>query len=355
MQVSKLLSGLIIAAVFTSCSEKSAQNTSSEESIPVTIVNVGAHSGAETIETSGYLTTDDEVQLSFGVNGIVSGVYVNKGDAVRKGQLLAIIDPVQVKAREQQALLKKEMASRNFTRTSNLFAEKVANEEQFQNDRSLLDIATKELELAQFERKHSEIRAVKDGYVTEKYVESGATVSAGTPVISMYGGQSHDWMVKVQVSDTDWMNIRNGDAAKIFIGDKIEGISGTVKQKSRSAENGSGAYTIDVALKSKGNKTFAQGMFAKVTIASGKKQNTQSSLIKIPFDALTDADGNTGYVFIPTGSKRVKKVAVTIEDMVADGVIINTHEQPLTQIILAGSAYLNENSLYKETKTINNH
>ncbi|WPQ60761.1 efflux RND transporter periplasmic adaptor subunit [Chitinophaga sancti] len=64
----------------------------------------------------------------------------------------------------------------------------------------------------------------------------------------------------------------------------------------------------------------------------------------IPYEALMEGDGSTGYVFITNDNKTAKKVTVTIGGMEKDQVIITKGLEQAGALIISGSAYLTDGS-----------
>lgn len=342
-----------IALVISSCGKSDKQDKQAVEVIPVSLLAISSNTNTLPIMTSAKLTTDDEVSLSFTTSGIIDNILVKEGDAVSKGQLLATLNTTEARAREQQFFYEKEMAERNFQRTENLYAENVASKEQYQNDKTTMEVAIQKWKAANFDLQNTRIRAVKNGYILKKMVEAGSRVSAGTPVITMFGGQrSGKWIAKTEVNDRQWMSINEGDKAEVYFDNDGEKIQGEVTAKSQSAATGSGSYSIDVLLKSDHRKQIAQGMFARVNIFNPAKTNNGLKSVTIPYEALLDADGRTGYVFIPGANNRAKRVMVVIEEMRNDEVVISKGLEGVSRIILSGSAYLKEDSPFKITRTL---
>lgn len=340
-----------LGAVVISCGKDKTESKPAAEIIPVSVLILNQGNRSQPINASGTLTTDDNVALSFTTSGIVSGILVKEGDAVFKGQLLATLNATDARAREQQAFLAKEMSARNFQRTANLYVDNVSSLEQYQNDKTALEIAVQRWKTAHFDLQNTQIRAVRNGYILQKLVEAGAQVSEGSPVITMFGGQkSGKWIVKTELNDMDWMRIKAGDKAEVTIGSKDDKIPGKVIRKSQSSSPGSGSYIVEVLLEPQNSIQIAQGMFAKVSIIVSAKAAIDVSQVRIPYQALLDADGRTGFVFVPGTDHRAKKIKVIIDEIRNDEVVISKGLEGVSQIILAGSAYLKEDSYFTITK-----
>ena len=72
------------------------------------------------ITWSGLIFSDTEARLSFKIGGIIERIYVEEGQSVRKGQLLAKLDLTEISAQVTQALNGMEKAERDLQRIQNL-------------------------------------------------------------------------------------------------------------------------------------------------------------------------------------------------------------------------------------------
>ncbi len=333
-----------------SCGAPSAaeNNNSQSAEIPVKLLPLNGQMNANpAIAVSGQFTTDDEVLLSFKTGGIIQRILVKEGDAVKKGQLLAVLNPTEINAQVQQAQLGFEKAQRDHRRVENLYKDSVATLEQLQNAKTALDMAGEQLKTAQFNRSHSQIQATESGYILRKLASEGQLVQPGTPVLETNGAQSGNWMLRVNVSNKEWAAINLQDKATVEV-EAVPGkvFQGVVSRKSEGVQPQSGSFTADIKLTGEKPSAIAFGMFGKAVIkpviaASANGQGPWA----IPYDALLEGDGSTGYVYVTNDNKTAHKVAVTIAGMEADKVIISKGLQEAASLIISGSAYLTEGSI----------
>ena len=182
---------ILSAAWFTqSCSNSNGKNKNIErtsEVIPVRVMAIAQQELQPVIQTSGLFTTDDETNLAFKTGGIIEKMYVKEGDAIRKGQLLAALNLTEIEAQVAQARLSFEKAKRDFNRVENLYKDSVTTLEQFQNARTGMDVASRKLDAANFNRSYSEIRAMNNGFVLRKMASDGQVISSGTTVFQTNG------------------------------------------------------------------------------------------------------------------------------------------------------------------------
>ena len=346
-----ILTLLLASAVLlsqTGCESKSeSAGIQKSEVIPVKTIGLSPESGKREIAVAGQFTTDDEVNLSFKITGIVQSILVKEGDPVRKGQLLATLDQTEINAQVQQAQMAYEKAKRDHQRVMNLYTDSVATLEQLQNGETALEISRQQLNAATFNKNYTEIHAPKDGYVLKKVANVGQLISSGTTVLQTNGARAENWILRVGVSDKEWAAINIGDSARVEV-DAVPGklLKGNVSRKSQGVDRESGSFVVDIKLHEK-VEGIASGMFGKAIISSTTGNETDQLVWAIPYDALLDGDGRSGFVFVTNDGKTAKRVKVAVSAIEEDRVLINGGLENAKALIVAGSAYLTDNSPIK--------
>lgn len=337
---------LALSAMISACGAGSAASEiPAQAAIPVKLLPLDAQAHQADIPVSGTFTTDDEVLLSFKTGGIIQRILVREGDAIRQGQTVATLNPVEVDAQVQQAQLAFEKAQRDLQRATNLYNDSVATLEQLQNAQTAKDMAQQQLRTAQFNRNHSVITAPRNGYVLRKLAAEGQLVQAGTPVLQTNGAQSGNWLLRTSVSNREWAAIGLQDTAAVEV-ESVPGktFRGFVSRRSEGIDPATGAFTIDIKLTGEKPANIAFGMFGKAVIQVRAKTTEQTGTWQIPYDALLDGNGSSGYVFITNDGKTAKKIKVTVAGMEKDHVIISDGLANARQLIISGSAYLTDSS-----------
>lgn len=311
------------------------------ETIPVRVVSLQQESVSQSVTASGQFTTDDEAYLAFKTGGVIQRIFVNEGDPVKKGQLLATLYLTEINAQVQQAALGLEKAQRDYNRVSALYKDSVATLEQMQNAKTALDIAKQQVSAANFNQNYSEIRATESGYVLRKLASEGQVAGPGTPVLQVNGAGNKDWLLKVSVSDRQWNAIRKGDRANVATdaapGQRLEA---EVLRKSEGVDPVTGTFSVSLRLKQKPSGSIAAGLFGKAVIQPSEQVESWS----IPYDAVLDGDAGTGYVFITNDNKTAEKVRITIASITENSVLVSAGLENARALIVSGNAYLNDKS-----------
>lgn len=331
------------AWIVQACSSSEGKNNTvtNTDQIPVKVMKLEKKEVTSQVQASGQFTTDDETFLSFKTGGVIDRILVKEGDAVRKGQLLATLNLTEINAQVSQAKLAFEKAERDHARVANLYRDSVATLEQYQNARTGLDVATQQYEAAKFNRSYSEIRALSNGFVLRKLASEGQVIQSGTPVVQTNGASKGRWLLKISVSDKEWAQIAVNDKAMVQT-DAAGGQSfpAVVSRKSESTDPSTGSFTIELTLTGKLPSSIATGMFGKAVITPSRSAQAWS----IPYDALLDGDAQSGYVFVTDDLKTARKAKVTVTGIGQDHVTVSSGLENAEALIVAGSAYLRDNS-----------
>ena len=321
-------------------SETASTTVSKIEARPVEIVYSEVKTLKETVHASGRFKTDFEKLLSFKIGGILKDLYFEKGDLVRAGDLLAKLDQREIKAQVEQAKEGLAKAERDLRRVKNLYQDSVATLEQLENTQTAYNIAREQLEIANFNFEHSEIRALEDGYILERFSERGQLVGPGSPVLQVGGasGTNQAWILKVGVSDREWAQVSKGDTALIksdLFGGAI--YRGAVSRKGQALNPATSTFDLEIRLFT-APENIAVGVFAEVDIQSQSKLK----LAQIPYSALVDAGNNEAYVFVSKDGKTATLIPVSIYAIRQNTVLISNGLRDGQAVIVSGSAYLKE-------------
>ncbi|MCW3466915.1 efflux RND transporter periplasmic adaptor subunit [Chitinophaga nivalis] len=329
--------------LFACCNQPQQASQQPADTIPVKVMPLTRQGTHLQTTASGQFTTDDEVLLSFKTNGIINNILVKEGDAIRKGQLLATLNLTEINTQVQRDQLAYEKAQRDYQRVVNLHRDSVATLEQLQNSQTAMELARQQLSSSQFNRSYSAIHATQDGYVLRKLVSAGQLVNAGTPVLQTNGAHHTRWLLRIGVSDREWAQIKTGDKATVQTqAQPNDTLTGTVIRKSEGIDAQSGTFIIDVQLTENKPAAIAAGMFGRCQISSGVA--TGSTAWSIPYAALLDGNGSTGFVFITNDNRTATRIPVTIAGMEKENVLISAGMEQAKALIISGSAYLKDQS-----------
>lgn len=332
----------LLMLLMWSCGEKKPQEQqlADETVIPVKITNVESETRSEPIRVAGTVASSEEARLSFKVGGIVSKVFVREGQAVRKGQLLAVLDMTEIDAQVNQATYSAEKSERDMKRVQNMLKDTAATLEQLQNATTGFDVSQQNLKIAQFNQSYAKIISPIDGTVTRKQINEGEYAGPGTPGLIITSSRRNDWVMRVNISDKDWARLKLGDKANVQLDAyPEETFTGTVTNLAQSADPVSKLYQAEVKIDPAG-KRFATGLYGKAELVSS--QNRQYAVI--PVEAVIEGNGNKGFVFVNENGK-AKRIPITIGYLDGDKVLVLQGLENVKEVITSGSAFLTDSSI----------
>lgn len=312
-----------------------------ETAIHVRMAPVVLEETSPAIHTSGRLSSPVEARLSFKVGGIIKELNFREGEEVREGEILAGLMLDEIAARARQAQSAYEKAERDYRRAGNLYADSVITLERLQDAETGLTLARSNKEIAEFNLRHSSIRAPADGNILKRFVEVNELVGPGQPVI-LFGVSGEEWILRASVNDRELMRLRIGDPARAtFDAYPDVGFPAVLTEIAEAADPMSGSYEIELMI-DPGERRLISGFVADIDIfpTAGSKHRV------IPIDALVEADGDLAVVYtVDRASGRARAVNIVIDHMVDGRVAVSSGLSDVNEVVTDGAAYLADSSL----------
>lgn len=210
----KLSITAILACIFAACSKQGGTQTQ-EKIIPVKVMEVAA---TQTAGGRNYIGTVEEsvaVSLSFPNMGTVEEVFVQEGQRVRKGQLLAALNTATVNNSYQASLASLRQAQDAYDRLVEVHEngslsdiKLVEVETGLEQAKSMAAIMKKSLD-------DCKLYAPRDGVVATRSVEAGTSVMPGVTAFRLVSVDKVN--VKISVSENEISSVSEGQKASIEV------------------------------------------------------------------------------------------------------------------------------------------
>ncbi|MBL0940093.1 MAG: efflux RND transporter periplasmic adaptor subunit [Gemmatimonadaceae bacterium] len=246
------------------------------------------------VSATGALSAVRTVEVGTQVSGQIAELYADFNDRVKKGQLVARIDPVLQKQAVQDAeagLARSQaqlaQAKEEFERTSALHAEKIVTETEFNTARTNFALARSNLasaeigiERAKQNLAYTNIYAPIDGVVIERSIDVGQTVAASlsAPKLFVIANDLSRMQILASVDESDIGSIEKGQRAEFtvqaFQNRRYSGNVDEVRLASTTANNVV-SYTVVVSVDNP-DGTLLPGMTATVNFITGEAENVLS-------------------------------------------------------------------------------
>jgi HlyD family secretion protein len=152
-----------------------------------------------------------EVTVSSTVVGRVVSIKVDEGSLVKENDVIAEIDPSEIKQGLDSAQAVYQNAKDNFERTKKLYRNQMVSGQQYDAAKSALEVAAAALETVRIRQNNTQITAPISGVVLVKAIEKGELATVGTPIVTMADLSS----VKLTVY------LAEKDVGKIKLGEEV--------------------------------------------------------------------------------------------------------------------------------------
>lgn len=186
-----------------------------------------------TISSTGTINPVGKVEVGTQVSGIIDHLYVDFNDLVKKGQLLAVLDTLNLKAAflSAQAGLERaeaqlESAQDDYDRNLEMFKENLISEADFlpfkvnlKTQKANLKSTQADLQRARQNLKYAYIRSPIKGTVIQRNVEAGQTVAASlqAPTLFIIAENLSKMEIHAQVDESDIGQIKEGMAVRFDV------------------------------------------------------------------------------------------------------------------------------------------
>lgn len=236
----------------------------------------------QSVSATGTLSAVTTVSVGTQVSGQVSELLVDFNDSVKKGQLLARIDPTlqQQAVTDAQASLERAraqllQAQREHNRNGELMSAGLVARAAYETTDSSLDVARANVKSAQValdrarrNLEYTNIYAPIDGVVVERNVDHGQTVAASlsAPQLFLIANDLTNMQILASVGEGDIASIKEGQKVKFTVQalprQTFEGKVSQVRLQSKTNENVVN-YTVVVSVANR-EKKLLPGMTARV-------------------------------------------------------------------------------------------
>ncbi|MCP4218477.1 MAG: efflux RND transporter periplasmic adaptor subunit [bacterium] len=334
---------VLLPFLFTGCGPEEKEQAK-EIVIPVKTARVTGNDISIPVHTSGRLYPKSMVKLSFKVGGIIEQLYVEEGDTVKKGSLLATLNPAEIKALHSQAKDGRQKAERDLKRVRNLYKDRAATLEQMQNAETAFQVAESNLTIASFNLTHSRIKAPAGGKILKRLSEKGEITAAGTPIF-IFGSTDNAWVVKAGVSERDIVRIARNDSAVVrfdaYPGKEFKAV---VSEVADSIDPAAGTFEVELSVENEGKK-FAAGFVGRV----GIEPSAVERFFIIPVDSVVEGEGSDGVVFTVKDNK-AQKLNIKVAHIFPTKIAVSAGLENIDVVVTSGAAYLNDGSQVKVTR-----
>lgn len=318
---------------------------------PVLVTRAGDAAPAATAY-AGEIRAREEAALSFRVGGNLIRRDVDVGARVKRGDLLAVLDPGDLRLQAQAAQAQLAAAEAELGRARADQARYAQLEKQQLVSRSALDAqnaafraaegqaraARANMDVARNQAEYSQLRAPRDGVIASRQAEAGQVVAAGQTVFTLAGDGGRE--VAIALPEASIRDFSVGQPVLVELWNAPgQRLPGAIREIAPAADPQARTYATRVALRGDAATAVELGQSARVYAGAGR-----AATLALPLSALQrGADGRSAVWVVDPKTQRVHSQPIRTGPFGEDSVPVLSGLQADALVVAAGGHLLREN------------
>jgi HlyD family secretion protein len=351
--------GLLIAVVVALIAWRvthalTAKPAATVSAIPtVSVTEVGVSAVPSTVSIIGTIAARYDMPIGVeGDGGRVTAVYVEAGDHVKQGQVLAhlnnsVLEPqvTNLEAALDQARAEADLADAEYQRARAVGSSGALSAEETQRRKSSavtaashVKVAAAQLEEAKARLARADVRAPANGIILTRSVEVGQTAMAGGEALFRLS-KDGETELRGQVAEQDLPLLQVGQLVDVRLTGTSKVYQGRIRLLGAVIDPATRLGTAKVSLTPDPN--LRPGAFARADVTVSNAQRAV-----LPQTAVLNDDKGS-YVLVVNAQGKVERKSVRVTGMVPSGVTIAEGIGPTDQIVTTAGAFLQEGETVK--------
>jgi membrane fusion protein, multidrug efflux system len=312
----------------------------------VRIVTLQAGTAGGAHEYAAEVRARTESRLGFRVGGKLIRRAVDPGDAVKKGQVLAQLDPQDLKLGQEAALgavsaaeVNATLAAADLRRFRDLRDQGFISSAELERREATLKAAQAQLQQARAQAgvqgnqaDYSTLRADAAGVITAVEVDIGAVVSAGAPVVRLAWDGPRDVVFSVPEDRVAAARNLLGKAGALQVrvwGSEAEPLRATLREVSAAADPATRTFLVKADV---GSAPLRLGQTVSVAV----DMPPVPGVIKLPLTAVLEQQGQSVVWLLDKSSMTVKIQPIDVAGADGNEVVVAGGLQPGQVVVTAG-------------------
>lgn len=288
---------LVLITALAACDRSEDNDNGDDEEVeagtPVAAAEVTPRDLSRTVQLSATVEARIEIDLAARAGGQVDTVFVEEGDAVEAGELLASLDMSEEEAELARARAAAEEAALEYERTAQLLERGDVTEAEYERTRAERRAADGEVLLWETRLTFGRIVAPRDAVVSERMIDPGEAVSNQDELFGLVDMQA--LVLRLGVSELDVVHLESGQRVPVTL-DAIPGneMEAEIRRIFPTAERGSRLVTVEVALPADAHEQGVRpGFLGRVRIPVDERPEA----LAVPSSAIGE-NGEERYVYV---------------------------------------------------------
>ena len=250
------------------------------------------------IEAQANLKTRKNILILPEFQGTLEKIYVDEGQSVSKGKLLAEINDSGLKEQLDQLIIQRDFAKENYERIQRLWENNIGSEIQFLKSKSDFESIQKGVDQMRDMLSKTKIYAPFTGVVDEIIANQGSNLIPGvTNILRLVN--LDDVYAEAFVSEKYISSISNGTEALVKIPLLNKEIQSEVTQTGNFIDPNNRTFRIEIPVDNT-DRRIKQNLDAKILINTYKKDNA----VVVPLRIIREDAEGENYIYVMDEDKK---------------------------------------------------
>ncbi len=286
-----------------------------------------------------------KADISFRVRGKIQKILVKEGDKVKKGQLLAELDPTDFKIRLQDQQASFNTAKANYDRAEILVKKGAISKVDRDNLRAKFFTAKANLEKARQELKYTKLTASFNGLIAKRYIENFEQVLSSQNIFALENISALKLKIDVPENMIIAINRNHKEKRKLFARfDSIKDRSFPLSfvEASTKADPTTRTFAITLKMDNPKHYNILPGMTAMVYAQIHTDETRSARTVALPLSAVVANSKKQSVVWVVDKKTMTVHPEKVTADFFAGNTIRVSGLKPGERIVTAGAAFLRD-------------
>lgn len=268
----------------------------------------------KTLRLPGDIEAIEQAKLYAHVGGYLKKIFVDEGDTVEKGELLATIDAPDIVQEYNRDKADAKLKDETRERYKQLLAGKVVSQEEYDTIDADAQEAEARLQNAQANMDYTQIRAPFSGSIARRFLYPGDLISAATksedepPIFELVNEQTV--RISIMVPQNEVANIGLGHPVDITVDAYPDEVfHGAISRIDALLDEDTKTQRVLIDIKNPEHK-LRVGMFANVALHTQHADNAMT----VPLDAVLGGSSSPYVMVVENGVARKRPVRTGLSD-----------------------------------------
>lgn len=338
---------LFITAVLVGCGDAVEVQQVQEKAVVVQLSEVRNATAEHEVTFPAKVMAKTTVDLAFRVSGRLQSVNLPEGKTIKKGRVIARLEPEPFERAVRMAEVKVKQASLELKRVRAIATRGIGSEKSVDNAEVASELAEIELETAKANLEYSVLKAPFDAMVSKRLIENEGFINPGTAIARLQDlSRIHFKFDIPERLVSEYSHSQVGRASAYIDGAIDKDFNIEYVEYSTEPDPVSQTYEVVYAMDALKGVTITPGVRATVTLKISNKNNAE--VLGVPVSALvTETDNSMSVWVYNPKTQRIHHQNVTVGPLVDGWIAVLSGLESGQKVVSAGVTQMKEGLLVR--------